>query len=114
MYHPISEKTTSNAPTTAIVQCVSAADGSNEKLHVAIALLPRTEKFSLELPLDVIDIPQLSMHQGHGQREGNYNGFPHARRLMLRKIRQHPLGFLRFIGKQARLELAARRRARTK
>jgi hypothetical protein len=29
---------------------------------------------------------------------------------MLRKIRRHPLGFLRFVARSIRLELAARRR----
>ncbi len=75
-------------------------------------LLPRTEKLVLEVPLDVIDIPKISMHTGHGQREGNYDGSRHVRRLMLRKIKASPLGFLRFIGKSIRLELAARRRKR--
>ncbi len=75
-------------------------------------LLPRTEKLSLELPLDVIDIPSLAMHRGHGQREASYDGTPHLRRLMLRKIRAHPLGLLRFLGTNVRLELAAWRRRR--
>ena len=34
------------------------------------------------------------------------------KRLMLRKIKASPLGFLRFIGKSLRLELAARRASR--
>ena len=75
-------------------------------------LLPRTEKLALEVPLDVIDVPAISLHQGHGQREAAYDGTPHLRRLLLRKVRKHPLGLLRFIGKSLRLELAARRRAR--
>jgi DsbC/DsbD-like thiol-disulfide interchange protein len=74
-------------------------------------LLPRTEKLTFELPLDVIDVPRIPLHMGHGQREGDYDGKPGLRRLMLRKIRSHPLGFLRFIGKHLRLELAARARA---
>ncbi len=73
-------------------------------------LLPRTETFHLEVPLDVIDIPAIPLHQGHGQREGAYDGTPHLRRLLLRKIRRHPLGFLRYIARSIRLELAARRR----
>ncbi len=47
---------------------------------------------------------------GHGQREALYKGTPHLRRLLWRKIREHPLGFLRFIGKNIKLELAALRR----
>lgn len=70
-------------------------------------LLPRTEKFALEVPLDVIDIPKIGLHTGHGQREGAYDGSPHLRRLMLRKMRAHPLGFLRFIGRSIVLELKA-------
>jgi hypothetical protein len=73
-------------------------------------LLPRTEKLSLQVPLDVVDVPALGMHKGHGQREGPYDATPHLRRLFLRKVPRHPLGFLRFIGKSIRLELAARRR----
>jgi hypothetical protein len=73
-------------------------------------LLPRTERLTLEVPLDVIDVPNVSMHAGHGQREGGYDGMPHFRRMLLRSIRRSPLGFLRFIAKNVRLELAARRR----
>ena len=74
--------------------------------------LPRTEVFELELPLDVIDVPKIPLHAGHGQREGRYDGRRSLRRLMLRKLREHPLGFLRFIGKTFRLEREARARAR--
>ena len=73
-------------------------------------LLPKTERLSLELPLDVIDVPAISLHTGHGQREGGYDGTPHLRRLLLRKLRRHPLGFIRFVAKSLRLEIAARRR----
>lgn len=79
-----------------------------------VCLLPKTETFSLEVPLDVIDIPNISLHQGHGQRAGRYDGTKHLVRLLARKVGAHPLGFLRFIGKSIRLELAARRRAREK
>lgn len=74
-------------------------------------LLPRTETFSLDLPMDVIDIPALGMHMGHGQREGNYDARPGLRRLLWRKIRRNPLGFFKFILKSVRLELAARKRS---
>jgi len=73
-------------------------------------LLPRTETFSLELPLDVIDVPSIGLHTGHGQREGSYDGTPHLRRLFWRKVRQHPLGFLRYLTKHRRLLRAARQR----
>jgi hypothetical protein len=74
--------------------------------------LPRTERLSLRVPLDVVDVPNLSLHTGHGQREGDFDGTPHLRRLIWRKVRAHPLGFLRFVAKSIRLELAARRRRR--
>jgi hypothetical protein len=77
-----------------------------------VCFLPRTEKLSLELSFDVIDVPALGMHSGHGQREATWSGRRHLRRLALRKILPHPLGFLRFIAKSIKLELAARVRAR--
>ncbi len=77
-----------------------------------VCLLPTTETLQLVLPMDVIDIPNISLHTGHGQRAGGYDGAPHLRRLMLRKIKESPLGFVRFIGRSIRLELAAARRRR--
>jgi hypothetical protein len=77
-----------------------------------VCLLPKTETFFLDVDLDVIDIPSLSMHRGHGQREANFDGTPHLRRLLLRKVRQNPIRFLGFIWKSTKLELAARRRGR--
>jgi hypothetical protein len=73
-------------------------------------LLPKTETLRLVVPLDVIDVPALAMHQGHGQREANFDGTPHLRRMLLRAIRRSPFGMLRFAAKSIRLELAARRR----
>ena len=70
-------------------------------------LLPRSETFRFELPLDVIDVPDISLHTGHGQREGRYDGMPHLRRLLARKVRQHPLGFIRYLGTHLRLETQA-------
>jgi hypothetical protein len=77
----------------------------------AVCLLPRTETLALTVPLDVIDVPRIALHAGHGQREAAFDGTPHLRRLLLRKLRQHPLGFLAFVAKNLRLELAARWRA---
>lgn len=74
-------------------------------------LLPRAETLSLSLPLDVIDVPALSLHMGHGQREGNYNSMPAMRRLLLRKTRAYPAGFFKFLFKSLKLNLAARKRA---
>ncbi len=48
-------------------------------------LLPRMERFKLEIPLDVTEVPAIPIHQGHGQREGNYDGTPHFKRLLARK-----------------------------
>jgi hypothetical protein len=75
-------------------------------------LLPKTETFELRLALDVIDVPALNTHMGHGQREGSYSSMPAMRRLMLRKVRKNPLGLVKFIFKSLKLELAASRRAR--
>ena len=75
-------------------------------------LPPRTEKLTLEVPLDVIDTRALSMHMGHGRREAGYDGAPHLRRLFLRKVRRHPLGLPKFLWKTLKLELAAKKRAR--
>ena len=73
-------------------------------------LLPRTERLSLELPLDVVDVPNLSVHTGHGQREGSYDGKPGLRRLLWRKAREHPLSVPKFLWKNIRMEIAARKR----
>ena len=73
-------------------------------------LLPRTETLSLRVALDVIDIPDINIHRGHGQRAGAYDGTPAMRRLMARKLRANPLGLPVFLGKSMWLELKARLR----
>ena len=73
-------------------------------------LLPQTESFSLSLDLDVIDIPDIELHRGHGQREGNYDGTPALKRLLARKIKQNPQGAPLFSGKNLWLQLKALRR----
>lgn len=75
-------------------------------------LLPTHKQMTLELPLDVIEVPNLPMHTGHGQREGSYNSLPALRRLLWRKIKRNPLRLIQFILKNRRLERAARRRQR--
>ena len=75
-------------------------------------LLPRTETLTLSLPLDVIDVPALSLHMGHGQREGSYNSMPAMRRLLWRKVRAYPPGFFKYLFKTMKLNLQARKRAR--
>lgn len=74
--------------------------------------LPKSESFQFELPLDVIDVPNIDVHTGHGQREGAYDGTPHLRRLFLRKLKEHPLGFIRYLFKHVRLMRASKRRAK--
>ena len=70
-------------------------------------LLPRTETFRFDVPLDVIDIPKIDLHAGHGQREANFDGAPHLQRLLARKFKQSPLGFVRHAGLALRLNLAS-------
>ena len=52
-------------------------------------------------------MPRLGMHLGHGQREANFDGAPHLRRLLARKFKESPLGFLRHLGLAIRLNAAA-------
>ncbi len=73
---------------------------------------PTSETLTLKLALDVIDVPALGVHMGHGQREAGFSGTPHMLRLVLRKLRHHPMGLPRFVWKVMRLEREARRRAR--
>ena len=70
-------------------------------------LLPRKEVLSLSLDLDVIDIPSLSIHRGHGQREGNYDSMPALRRLIARKAKKYPLGIPAFIVRNIWLRVVA-------
>ena len=98
-------------------------DGESARLTVKVAyqacddevcLLPRTETFEFDVPLEVVDIPKIGLHDGHGQRAGNYDGTPHLRRLLKRKFRESPLGFVRHFALAARLNFASwlRRRRR--
>ncbi len=75
-------------------------------------LLPKTEKLRLTASLEVVDVPNLALHVGHGQREGSYDAMPHMRRMILRSLRRSPAGFLRFVAKNVMLEMAAWRRRR--
>ncbi|MEE3326452.1 MAG: protein-disulfide reductase DsbD domain-containing protein [Myxococcota bacterium] len=74
-------------------------------------LLPKTETLSFSLPLDVIDVPALSLHMGHGQREGSYSSVPAMLRLIFRKIRAYPPGFFKYVLKVMKLNRQARKRA---
>lgn len=73
----------------------------------AVCLPPCTETLPLRLELDVVDVPDLGLHTGHGQREGNFRAAPHMVRLLLRKLRKYPLGLPRYMLKNMRLEMAA-------
>ncbi len=70
-------------------------------------LLPKTESLSLTLALDVIDIPAIDLHRGHGQREGNYDGTPALKRLLARKLKANPQSAPLFAGKNLWLQLKA-------
>lgn len=70
-------------------------------------LLPKTESFTLSLDLDVIDIPDIALHRGHGQRSGNYDGTPALKRLVARKVKENPQGLPLFVGKSLWLRLKA-------
>lgn len=92
-------------------------DTPNSKIEITIKYqacdqticLPPTKKtLSLEVDLDVIDVPALGLHTGHGQRESNFSGQAHLRRLLLRKFKKYPLGLPLFAIKTLKLELAAK------
>jgi len=48
-------------------------------------LLPQQETLELSVPLEVVDVPAMEIHMGHGQREGTFDIKPHLRRLVARK-----------------------------
>ncbi|MBW2415807.1 MAG: redoxin domain-containing protein [Deltaproteobacteria bacterium] len=75
-------------------------------------LLPRTEKFSLEARLEPVDLPDLPLHPGSGQRVTKMGSGTQLRRLVIRKLlRTNPLDLLRSVRKQRRLNRAASARA---
>jgi len=76
-----------------------------------VCFLPKTKTLELEVGVDVVDVPALGTHLGHGQRESNFSATPHMVRLMFRKLRKHPLGLLHLILKTIRLEIVAKRRS---
>ena len=73
-------------------------------------LLPTRRSLTLDVPLEVVDVPAMPIHMGHGQREGNFDAMPHMRRLVWRKFRENPLAVPAFIWKNRRMERAARAR----
>ena len=72
-------------------------------------LLPQTRQLSLTLPLDVVDVPNLAIHTGHGQREGNYDSTPAMRRLVWRKTRGNPLRLAQFLWRQMKMRRQLKR-----
>ena len=75
-----------------------------------VCLLPKTETFTITAPMDTINVQSIDLHTGHGQKEASFDGTPHLRRLLWRKIRQSPLGFIRYIFKERALRRAAKKR----
>lgn len=75
-------------------------------------LLPRTETFAFTLAMDVIDVPNLGFHTGHGQREGSFDSMPAMRRLIWRKMKERPLSLFKYVWKNFKLEREARKRVR--
>ena len=66
-------------------------------------LLPQTRQLELTVPLDVVDVPNLAIHTGHGQREGNYDSSPAMKRLVWRKTRGNPLRLVQFLWRQIKM-----------
>lgn len=73
---------------------------------------PRSETLHLEVGIEPVDMPNLAFHGDTGQWKSSMDGAPHMRRLVLRQLRRHPLGALRSIFRQIRMQRAARRRQR--
>ena len=48
-------------------------------------LLPKSETLVLDLQLEPTDVPAIAVYMGHGQREGDYDGTRHFKRLLKRK-----------------------------
>lgn len=72
-------------------------------------LLPQTRKLTLRVELEEVDVPNLPIHTGHGQREGNYDSTPAMKRLVWRKVRKNPLRLLQFIWNRKRMERRSKR-----
>jgi peroxiredoxin len=75
-----------------------------------VCLLPKTETFTLTAPVEAVHVQSIGLHMGHGQQEATFDGAPHLRRLIWRKVRGHPLGFLRYVWQSLKLNRAARKR----
>jgi len=111
-FYPVGELASKTRPLDMDAVEINVSVGYQAYSDVA-CFPPRTEELTMKLALDVIDIPALGMQMGHGQREAGFSGALHLARLMLRKLRKHPLGVPRLIWKTIKLEIAARRRTRS-
>jgi len=78
----------------------------------ATCLMPRIDRFRLEVGLESVDMPNLSFHGETGQWKSTMDGAPHLRRSLLRQLRRHAIGALRSIVQQIRLRLRGERRRR--
>lgn len=110
-FHATSELVSETRPLTDRTATISVSV-RYQACNEATCLLPKSETFELTLPLETVDVPNISLHRGHGQKEGGYDGTRHALRLLWRKVRRHPLGFIRYLLEVGRLEKAARARRR--
>ena len=72
-------------------------------------LLPQTRQLKLTIPLDVVDVPNLAIHTGHGQREGNYDSTPAMKRLVRRKTRGNPFRLVQFLWRQMKMRRQLKR-----
>ena len=62
-------------------------------------LLPMSTHLELSVPLEEVEVPNLGVHTGHGQKEGSFDATPHMKRLILRSLKDNPLRFATFIYK---------------
>ena len=75
-------------------------------------LLPTSNYLKLKVPLEVVEVPNLGIHTGHGQKEGSFDAMPHMKRLIVRSLRDSPLRFLIFVLKTFKNNAKAFFRAR--
>ena len=73
-------------------------------------LPPRTDDFVLTVPIDTIDVPNLGIFAGLGQKTVGMRSKAHALRLAWRALRKNPRGFVATLVEQRRLEREARAR----
>jgi hypothetical protein len=81
-------------PVGELVSEVRPLDHESVSIEIAVSYqvcddttcqLPKLVTLSIDLPLEATDVPAIAVHMGHGQREGNYDGASHLKRLLQRK-----------------------------